>query len=117
MFLLGTFLAYLVYRKDFALNTYIQKNFSFVYNLSFNKWYIDEIYFWFLNRIIMPIYKIGWSLIDKVIIDGLFVNGISRTTSLVGSSLRLVETGRGQLYVLVIFSSVLFGILFLLNKG
>ena len=117
MFLLGTFLAYLVYRKDFALNTYIQKNFSFVYNLSFNKWYIDEIYFWFLNRIIMPIYKIGWSLIDKVIIDGVFVNGSVRITSLIGSSLRLVETGRGQLYVLVIFSSVLFGILFLLNKG
>lgn len=115
-FLFGTFFAWLVYMRGFALNTFIQKNLSFVYNLSFNKWYIDEIYFWFLDKVIFPCYRGLWSMVDKVILDGIFVDGSAKVTSMVGSNLRFIETGRGQLYTLVIFASVLFASLFLLTK-
>ncbi len=115
-FVIGTFMAWLVYRKGFALNTYIQKNLSFVYNLSFNKWYIDEIYSGILNKVILPAYRVLWNVIDKVIVDGVFVNGSARVVSIVGGGLRLIETGRGQLYALVIFGSVLFSIMFMLTK-
>lgn len=115
-FIIGSLLAWLIYRKDFALNTFIEKNLTFVYNLSFNKWYIDEIYFGILNNFILPIYRMLWNVIDKVIVDGIFVNGSARVALIVGGGLRLMGTGRGQLYALVIFGSVLFSIMFMLTK-
>ena len=111
-FLFGTFFAWLVYRKGFSLNTYIKTNFSFLYNLSFNKWYIDEIYSWILSNVIMPVYRILWGAIDKVLIDGFFVNGSAFVVSVIGNRLRYIETGRAQMYALVIFGSVLLGILY-----
>ena len=115
-FVFGTLFAWLVYRKGFAINTFIQKNLKPIYKLSFNKWYIDEIYFWILNKLIMPTYKFLWNIIDKVVLDGIFVNGSARIASVVGGGLRFIETGRGQLYALVIFGSVLFTLLFLLTR-
>lgn len=115
-FLAGTFLAWLIYRKGVAMNTFIQKNLKFIYDLSFNKWFIDEVYFWILNKIIMPLYRVIWTIIDKLIVDGIFVNGSAQVMAIVGGGLRYLETGRGQLYALVIFGSVLFGALFLLTR-
>lgn len=115
-FLIGTLFAWMVYRKNLALNKFIQDNLKPFYNLSFNKWYIDEICFWVLNKIIMPVYRFAWNMIDKVILDGVFVNGSARIASVVGGGLRFIETGRGQLYALVIFGSVLFTLLFLLTR-
>lgn len=115
-FIIGLSLAWLVYRKGFALNDFLKKNLSFAYNLSFNKWYVDEIYFWFLDKIIMPMYRTLWTIVDKVIVDGVFVNGSAQMTSLIGGSMRFIETGRGQLYALVIFSSVVFALLFLFTR-
>ncbi|MBI3590311.1 MAG: NADH-quinone oxidoreductase subunit L [Candidatus Melainabacteria bacterium] len=115
-FIVGTIFAWMVYRKGFALNTFVKKNLSFIYNLSFNKWYVDEVYFWVLNRIILPCYRVLWSVIDKTIVDGVFVNGSARVAAIVGGGLRFIETGRGQLYALVIFGSVLFAVLFLITR-
>ena len=102
--------------KNFSLNTFIQNNLRFVYNLSFNKWYVDEIYQWILNKIIMPVYNATWYFVDKIILDGVFVNGSAKLAALVGGSLRLIETGRAQFYALVIFGSVLFAVLFMLKR-
>ena len=115
-FLIGTFFAWLVYRKGFELNTFIQKNFRFIYELSFNKWYVDEIYSGILNKVIMPCYRVIWVVVDKLIVDGVFVNGSAFIISLVGGGLRYTETGRGQFYALVIFGSVLFAMLFVLTR-
>lgn len=115
-FFIGFLLSWLVYRLGFELNNYIKNNLKFIYNLSFNKWYVDEIYFWILDRILLPLYRILWSITDKVILDSVFINSSARVTALIGGGLRYIETGRGQLYALVIFSSVLFAILFLLVR-
>lgn len=114
-FLTGTLLSWLVYTKNFKLNTFIEEKLKPIYNLSFNKWYIDEIYFWILKRIVFPLYTILWVIVDKIVIDGLFVNGSAFVTSIVGAGLRYVESGRGQMYVLVMFGFVLFALLFLLR--
>lgn len=115
-FIVGSFFAWLVYRKGVLVNEFIKKNLSFIYNTSFNKWYVDEVYFWILGKIIMPSYRVLWGVIDKTIVDGVFVSGFCSVTSLIGSGLRYMETGRGQLYALVIFGSVLFSLLFMLTK-
>ena len=115
-FLIGASLAWLIYRKGVALNTFVQNNLSFVYNLSFNKWYIDEIYYGFLDKFVMPLYSLVWRTVDKIVLDGIFIDGSAKVTSTVGGGLRLIQTGRGQLYALVIFGSVLFAVLFLLSR-
>lgn len=115
-FVIGFFLAWLVYSKKVPINTFIKEKLTPLYKISFNKWYIDEIYFGAIDKIIMPLYKGIWKSVDKVIVDGIFVNGSALITALVGGSLRYVETGRGQLYVLVIFGSVFFAIFFFLLR-
>ena len=115
-FIIGTVLAWVVYIRKVEINSFIKEKLSPVYNFSFNKWYIDEVYFWFLNKVLMPFYKVAWSLIDKVIVDGIFVNGSALLAAIVGGKLRYIETGRGQLYVLVIFGSILLAMLFFLVR-
>lgn len=115
-FLFGSLLAWLVYVKNFEINMFIKNNLKAVYNLSFNKWYVDEIYYGLIDRLILPTYRIIWLAVDKIVVDGVFVNGSALITSLVGGGLRYIETGRGQLYVLVIFGSVLFAVLYFVFK-
>lgn len=116
-FLFGTLFAWMVYRLNVGANEFIKTKLTPLYKLSFNKWYIDEIYFWILNKVIMPLYNNLWFIVDKLIVDGVFVNGSAFVTSLVGGGLRYVETGKGQIYVMVIFGSILVGLLFLLGGG
>ena len=117
-FLLGTLIAWLVYVQKVPLNEFIKNNLNFIYKLSFNKWFIDEVYFWILNKVIMPVYNAGWKFIDKMILDGFFVNGSALMVSLAGGRLKYIETGKGQLYALVIFGSVLVAVLlFVLMMG
>ena len=117
-FLLGTLIAWLVYVQKVPLNEFIKNNLNFIYKLSFNKWFIDEAYFWILNKVIMPVYNAGWKFIDKIVLDGFFVNGSALMVSFVGGRLKYIETGKGQLYALVIFGSVLVAVLlFVLMMG
>jgi len=109
-FIIGTVLAYMVYVKGLGLNKFIKENLSPLYKGSFNKWYIDEAYYGVLNKVIMPSYQYLWKIIDRVIIDGFFVNGSAFVASFVGGVLRYTETGRGQFYALVMFASVLVGV-------
>ena len=115
-FIIGTFIAWIVYVQGVKINDFVKNKLSFVYKLSFNKWYVDEVYFWILNKLILPFYKGAWKVIDKLIIDGIFVNGSAILVSFVGGKLRYIETGRAQLYASVIFASILFALIFFLVK-
>lgn len=115
-FIVGTALAYMVYIKGMGLNTFFKNNLTPLYKGSFNKWYIDEAYYGILDKAIMPSYKFLWKIIDRIVIDGFFVNGSALVASIVGGGLRYIETGKGQVYALVIFSSVLFAALTLLLR-
>ncbi len=115
-FIFGTLLAYMVYVKSTPLNKFFQEKLTVLYKGSFNKWYIDEIYFGILNKIIMPAYQFIWNVVDRIIVDGIFVNGSAFMVSIVGGSLRYIETGRGQLYALVIFASVVLAVIFSLYR-
>lgn len=101
----GILLAYLVYCKGMKLNTTITKAAPALYQFSFHKWYFDEVYLGLLNKIILPIYRGLWSLVDKIIVDGI-VN-LSAIASLgTGELLRYSQNGKGQYYALVIFACV-----------
>lgn len=100
-FILASSLAYLVYLKDLKLNEFIKNNLSFIYKLSLNKWYIDEIYngiVAILNSCFRWIYKI----FEKIIIEGIFINGLAwRGTEIFGEILKTQQSGQIQNYILI----------------
>lgn len=76
-----------------------------IYNMSFNKWYMDDIYFGIVDRVLLPSYNKVWTLVDKTVIEGI-VNGAGLVTMSVGEILKFLQNGRGQYYALVIFAAV-----------
>lgn len=106
----GFIFAYLMY---LTRTLHINKNFAeakdglyqMAYNMSFNKWYIDDIYFGLVDNVFLPLFKKVWSFVDMVLIEGV-VNGAGLVTMSMGEVLKFLQNGRGQYYALVIFAAV-----------
>jgi len=75
-----------------------------LYALTTNLWYIDKLYYWFIDDIFLPIcgFIAGF---DKYIIDGI-VNLVGLMTLVAGKVLRLFQTGQMQTYLAVLFSGI-----------
>jgi len=72
------------------------------YKMSFNKYWIDEIY---EALVIKPVYFLAillWLLADMVFIDGLCANGLGYLTKRVAEVLRRLQSGLLNLYALII---------------
>ncbi len=54
-------------------------------------------------------------MVDKLIVDGVFVHGSALIVSVIGGGLRYLQSGRAQSYILVIFGFIILGLLFLLK--
>ncbi len=103
----GIVLAYLVYMapKKLAVHEWFKTNVKDLYELSWNKWYFDDLYDLATQKVILPVYRVVWSFVDMFIVDNT-VNGSALVTSGTGETLRYTENGRGQYYALVIFACV-----------
>ena len=93
--------AYHLYHSGFDLANSFRKNLKWVYQLSLNKWYIDEVY----NILIIKpgrlfSEKILWKLFDQNIIDRT-VNTTGTLARLVGSTIRPFQNGLTQSYALI----------------
>jgi NAD(P)H-quinone oxidoreductase subunit 5 len=107
---LGFALAYMMYQTR---TVHINKSFAeahdgfkaMLYNISFNKWYIDDIYFGIVDRVFLPLFKSVWNFVDMFIVEGV-VNGAGLVTLSFGEVLKYMQTGRGQYYALVVFGAV-----------
>jgi NAD(P)H-quinone oxidoreductase subunit 5 len=108
--LVGFVFAYLMY---LTRTVHINKAFAeshdglkaMLYNISFNKWYIDDIYFGAVDRVFLPLYKNVWNFVDMFFVEGI-VNGVGLVFMSFGEVLKYMQNGRGQYYALVIFASV-----------
>ncbi|CCO08462.1 NADH-quinone oxidoreductase subunit L [Desulforamulus hydrothermalis] len=103
----GIGLAYLLYYKDEEKKTARQLavRFATLYRLSYNKYYVDELYLWFTRRVV----DAGANLLywfDIYVVDGI-VNGLAGITRGSGQGLRYLQTGKLQTYALVFFLAVL----------
>ena len=67
-------------------------------NLSYNKYYIDEIYDAVIAKPLNILSGFFYRVIDKAVIDG-FVNGLGRTTAEASKGLRLLQTGNIGFYI------------------
>ncbi len=106
--LAGIYLAYNLYCADKtrAKAHALAERYRFFWTVSYNKYYIDEIYLWFNHTFIDGAARLFY-LFDIYVVDGVFVNGIAAITRLSGEGLRVTQTGRLQNYALVFFLGVL----------
>ena len=110
--LAGISLAWYIYgAKKLSCDALAQRA-GVLYTLSYNKFYIDEIYQW-INKVFADGTGKVLYWIDIHIVDGL-VNGLACITAWLGQRLRLFQTGQVQQYALVFFASL---VLMLLISG
>jgi NAD(P)H-quinone oxidoreductase subunit 5 len=103
--LIGISLAILMYMQKKIDPSAIAKSIEPLYNLSKNKWYIDEIY----NSIfVVGSRRLARQVleVDAKIVDGA-VNLAGFVTVVTGEGLKYFENGKAQFYALVIFIGVL----------
>ena len=100
------FFARYIYLRKPSIASGTAKKFKSIYNLLWNKYFVDELYD---ATVINPIVKTSdsflWRIADNKIIDGL-VNGIA---SLIGSAsgvIRKIQTGVAQFYAVVMMVGI-----------
>jgi NADH-quinone oxidoreductase subunit L len=98
----GILLSFLVYFFKFIKAGDLKKLSGPVYTLLKNKYFVDEIYMFFIKNVFFAITEmVKW--FDRNVVDGM-VNLVAFLTRWSGSKLKLTTTGRVQSYALVIFS-------------
>lgn len=107
---LGFLAAWAVYKsRTWQINTTIatSKNslVAAIYKFSFNKWYFDELYLYFAQKVVLPVFDNVWLWVDKYIVDNI-VNLTALITMSIGELMKLGQNGKGQYYALVIFAWV-----------
>ncbi len=103
--LIGITLASLMYLSRKIDPSAIASKIPALYNLSLNKWYIDDIYNSVfvigLRRIARQVMEVDYRVVDGA------VNLAGLATLLGGEGLKYLETGRAQFYALIVFGAVL----------
>lgn len=100
----GICTAWLIYGKKLLDPAKTAKKYSGLYNLLYNKYYIDNIYNWLFDKVMILPGRL-FDFIDHAVIDGFF-DGVAKSTRAVGKKLRLTQTGVLQSYALVVFGAV-----------
>ncbi len=96
----GIFLAFLIYIKGWkVLPEGVRAQFRWLYNLVYNKYYIDEIYDAVFVKPVLALCRGAFSF-DSRIVDGI-VNGTAAFIQRLSSVLRPIQTGLVQNYLLV----------------
>jgi NAD(P)H-quinone oxidoreductase subunit 5 len=103
--LVGITLASLMYLSRKIDPSAIASKIPALYNLSLNKWYIDDIYNSVfvigLRRVARQVMEVDYRVVDGA------VNLTGLATLLGGEGLKYLETGRAQFYALIVFGAVL----------
>jgi len=95
----GIVAAYIIYVRSPMLPQRLAEKWKQAYALSFNKWYVDELYD---RTIVKPTVDLAnglWRKVDVAVIDAL-VNGVGSATMLWGRTMRLIQSGEVQHYAL-----------------
>jgi NADH-quinone oxidoreductase subunit L len=97
---IGWAAAYLFYVRRPELPAMWAERLTTLYQLSFNKWYVDEIYDRLFVRPTVALARVLWRGVDVRIIDGT-VNGIGSTVRRWGARAQLLQSGQLQHYALL----------------
>ncbi|WP_337871817.1 NADH-quinone oxidoreductase subunit L [Ignavibacterium sp.] len=95
------FFARYIYLKKPEIAARTSNRLRGLYNLLWNKYYVDEVYdAVIVNPIVTLSRNVLWKIADNKIIDGT-VNGAAKLVNIVSASIRKIQTGVAQLYALV----------------
>ena len=75
-----------------------------LHRILFNRYYVDTLYDWIVRYLALGIANIEQAF-DAYVVDGI-VNGVAQAITSFGGSLRHVETGRVQSYMIAFFGGV-----------
>jgi NADH-quinone oxidoreductase subunit L len=111
----GILLAWWLYLKAKELPKTLAKKYARLYDLVYNKYYVDEIYdALFVRPIQRGSEKILWKIFDAGFIDDGLVNGTARFFQRSAQSLRRIQVGDVQSYALGMVVGILAIVGFLL---
>ena len=91
----------LFYRPEGLPASIVQSRFPALYRVIERKFYIDDLYQWVFNRVVL-VFSAFIALFDRKVINDTGVNGVGRFTTFSGMLLRYTETGLISAYVLTI---------------
>jgi NADH-quinone oxidoreductase subunit L len=98
----GIAFAYLVYVPGIISASALGRTFRPAYNLFLNRYYIDELYQWLIDRILLAFSSFLAFFVDPRIIDGV-VNGLGRLAVRISTTVRQLQTGQVQSYAMAVF--------------
>lgn len=104
----GIVIAGIFYLMKTEIPVRLAKNFSFIYNVLFHKYYVDELYSFILIRPTLWVAKnvlVGFT--DAKIIEGV-VNGVPRSIGDLSAVLRKIQTGLAQHYAIIMAAGAVF---------
>ncbi len=109
--LAGFGLGYAIYvRRAFSTEKLIQR-FGVVHRLLVNKYYMDDIYQWTINRVVLGVSGFV-SVFDRIVVNDGGVNGTADTVRNAGYRLRYLESGMMYAYALAMTLGVVVVALF-----
>jgi NADH-quinone oxidoreductase subunit L len=115
MAVLGFAWAYLVYLQKAVSASLLMRRFLPIYTLLKNKYYIDEMYQWAVQRIMFVVSRaLAW--FDRNIVDGA-VNGVAWLCRLTGDGLSRLQQGRLQTYLIMFVAGVVIIIMVVLASN
>jgi NADH-quinone oxidoreductase subunit L len=96
----GIGLAYAMYSAAIISPVAMAARMHSIYVLLFNRYWIDELYCWLMDKFIIAVaYGLSW--FDGHVIDGI-VNGLGKGATVAGDWLRGLQTGRIPSYALAV---------------
>ncbi|MDP6101906.1 MAG: NADH-quinone oxidoreductase subunit L [Dehalococcoidia bacterium] len=95
----GFVLGWLLYsRKSLSVDR-LRERFATVHRMLVNKYYIDDLYQWTIDRVVLAFGRF-MALFDRIVVNDMGVNGTGRSVFLSGWRLRYLETGKVYNYAL-----------------
>jgi NADH-quinone oxidoreductase subunit L len=83
----------------------VARAFGPIYGWALNRWYVDELYNWLMEVLILKPAEFLAYVFDRRVIDGI-VNGIGRSLVALSAGIRGMQTGRVQNYGFVLFAGL-----------
>jgi NADH-quinone oxidoreductase subunit L len=112
---IGIILAYVFYKKENNLSNKVTKSFGLLYELAYNKFYIDELYMFVTKQIIFKRISAPFAWFDRHIVDGT-MNLIGNTTVFTSNKIKGLQSGRVQDYAFAfIVGVVILAMVFIYN--
>ena len=96
---IGLYVGWALYVKGSLSPDRIRQRLSGLHTLAVNKFYIDDLYQWGIDRIALAVGNF-LALFDRIVINDTGVNGTGRSVFLSGLRLRYIETGKVYNYAL-----------------